>query len=83
MSLEADTHPIAADVNLKIPLFWAADPQVWFAQVKAQFITQGITAQKIKFDHIVASLSPEFTQEVRDLILSLPTANPYDKLKEQ
>ena len=35
------------------------------------------------FDYIVASLSPEFATEVRDLILKPPTENPYDKLKEQ
>ena len=38
---------------------------------------------KTKFDHIVASLSPEIATEVRDLILRPPTENPYDHLKSQ
>ena len=35
------------------------------------------------FDYVVASLSPEFATEIRDLILTPPEVNPYDVLKEQ
>ena len=75
-------HGLAA-INLKLLPFWPSDPEVWFAQVEAQFATRGITAQKTKYEYIVASLSPEFATEVRDLILHPPAERPYDTLRDQ
>ena len=77
-------EPTIGAISLKIPLFWVADPHIiWFAQVKAQFSTRGISSEKTKFEHIVASLAPEYAQEVRDLILSPPSTTPYTTLKTQ
>ena len=69
-------------VQLKLLPFWPKDPELWFAQIESQFSTQGITVSRTKFDHIVASLSPEFATEVRDL-LHPPAETPYEVQKAE
>ncbi len=69
-------------VTIKIPPFWPFDPELWFAQVEAQFAIKQITVQNTKYSHVVAALSPEAATEVRDLILNPPETDPYNVLKK-
>ena len=76
--------PPAASANataFKIPTFWPADPDLWFAQVEAQFSTHGITVEKTKYDHIAIALASDTATFVRVLILSAPVNTPYATLK--
>uniref|UniRef100_A0A1X7UMH5 DUF7041 domain-containing protein n=1 Tax=Amphimedon queenslandica TaxID=400682 RepID=A0A1X7UMH5_AMPQE len=77
----AHIYPTTAAVSPKLPPFWPSDPLVWFAQVDAQFSTRNITSEKTMFNYVVASLAPEFAQEVRDVILKPPDSQPYSALK--
>ena len=76
-------QPQLSSFAVKLLPFWPANPQIWFAQVEAQFATCQITQQRTMFDYVVSNLSPEYATEIRDLILKPPVENPYDKVKEQ
>ena len=65
---------------LKLPPFWLADLELWFAQAEAQFATWHITTELTKFRHIVASLLPEVATEVRDILLGPTPTQPYTTL---
>ena len=69
-------------VSVKLPPFWSDDPQLWFAQVEAQFNTRNITVESTKFWHVVGSLDHKYAHEIRDLLLSPPTHQPYTELRK-
>ncbi len=79
------TPPLAVTsvVSIKLPPYWTSDPALWFSQVEAQFTTRTITAERTKYAHVVGSLQPEVTQEVRDLLINPPAENPYIQLKKE
>ena len=78
-----DVQPRVAAVAIKLPPFWPSDPNIWFAQVEAQFATRSINNLRTMFEYIVASLSPDAATEIRDLILTPPAENQYAVFKEQ
>ncbi|XP_072166774.1 uncharacterized protein [Diadema setosum] len=71
----------AAVANIKLPPYWPQDPLVWFTQVEAQFTTRCITKEDSKYAYVVSSLFPDIAQEVRDLLITKPAAQPYTTLK--
>ena len=69
-------------VAIKLLAFWPGDPEVWFAQVEAQFRLRRITDETTKFTHAIASLTKEYAVQVRDLLLSPPSTLPFTTLKQ-
>lgn len=68
-------------VAFKAPKFWEADAELWFAQVEAQFVISGITADKTKFNAVIAALEPRILKCVRDIIIKPPSEDAYKELK--
>ena len=81
ISSSSDVAPVA--FAIKLPPYRASDPQIWFAQIESVFTTRRISKESTRFHHVIASLSPEYAAEVRDLILAPPVENPYSTLKSR
>ncbi|XP_063529648.1 uncharacterized protein LOC134740921 [Cydia strobilella] len=70
-------------VSVKIPPFWPEEPEIWFAQIEGQFNLSKITVDETKFNYVISHLDQQNCKEVKDLIISPPTNNKYQKLKEE
>lgn len=70
-------------VSVRLPQFWAEDPEIWFAQVEAQFAVSGTTADATKFYMVVQQLDHKIAREVRDIITNPPKTEKYEKLKQE
>ena len=46
-------------IQIKVPPFWKADPELRFLQIEAQFTTAGIRADLSKYNQIVGKLEPD------------------------
>ena len=73
---------VAANVALKLPVFYPDAAEVWFAQGDAQFAIRTITVSKTKLYHAVACLSQDVAAQILDLIHAPPAGNPYEVLKD-
>lgn len=70
-------------VGVRIPPFYIEKPALWFAQLEAQFMLSGVTADTTKFYFTMAQLDPQYAAEVEDIITNPPAANKYEKLKTE
>lgn len=68
-------------LGVKIPPFWPEDAALWFAQIEGQFHVSNITADATKFHHVVSHLDYNIAAEVKDIIVSPPATDKYQKLK--
>lgn len=70
-------------VAVRIPPFWAADPETWFVQVENQFIISGIVSEDTRFSYVAANLDCKYAMEVRDVLSRPPETNKYTYLKNE
>ncbi|XP_024890999.1 uncharacterized protein LOC112466887 [Temnothorax curvispinosus] len=69
-------------VALKVPLFWTDEPELWFAQLEAQFTLGNITQDSTKYAYVLAHLETKQAKEVKDLIMKPPEENKYKSIKK-
>ena len=67
----ASEIPLAANLSMKLPVFWPDSAEVWFAQADAQFAIRNVMVSKTKFYHEVAFLPEEVAFSWRPLWCSL------------
>ncbi|CAH2087681.1 unnamed protein product [Euphydryas editha] len=68
-------------VGVRIPPFWPEEPEIWFAQVEGQFAISGITSDTTRFNYVIGHLDPQYSKEVKDIIIAPPVENKYERLK--
>ena len=73
---------MAANVSMKLPIFWPDAAEIWFAQADAQFAIRSVTDSMTNFYHAVAVLPQEVALQILDLIRTLPAGDPYEVLRE-
>ncbi|XP_023235378.1 uncharacterized protein LOC111634772 [Centruroides sculpturatus] len=79
----AEPEP-TAEVNrvaLKLPPFWDKTPELWFANIEAQFAISGITKDSTKYYSVVSALNSDVLNYVSDIVLNPPAENRYNTLK--
>lgn len=70
-------------VGVRVPPFWAEEPEIWFAQVEGQFSIAGITSDVTKFNYVIGHLDNQYSREIKDIIISPPATNKYERLKTE
>lgn len=70
-------------VGVRVPPFWPEEPEVWFAQMESQFVLSNISADLTKFHFVTSQLDQEYARIVKDIIVSPPANNKYDKIKTE
>lgn len=69
-------------VSVKVPPFWPERPEIWFAQVEAQFGIGNIVTDLSKFNTVVAAIESNVLAQISDAILQPPETGKYDNLKK-
>ena len=77
-----ENRKIAA-ISPKLPPFWAANPEIWFVQVEANFHVAKISADETKYYHVIACIESKHLEAVQDILKNPPITDKYKVLKER
>ena len=70
-------------VSLKLPPFWAAEPQIWFAQAEAQFELRKIVPDDTKYFYVLSALDQSTASRLNDFISNPPHEDKYEALRDR
>jgi hypothetical protein len=72
-----------APVNVKLPEFWSADPDLWFSQAEAAFRRTHVLDSHVHYDFVLMKLPEDVLISVRDVVRAVTddTEDPYGLLK--
>lgn len=68
-------------IPVKVPPFWEESPDIWFAQVEAQFTNANVVTDDQKFNTVVGAIETKVLGKVRDAVLNPPDGRKYENLK--
>lgn len=77
-----DSKSALSRVTVKVPPFWATQPQIWFAQIESQFEICGVSTDLTKFNTIVGNIESSVLTQVTDAVLCPPEKEKYENLKK-
>lgn len=69
-------------VALKVPPFWADEPELWFAQLEGQFALGGITKDDTKYAYVLSHIETKHAKEIKDVITNPPATGKYETIKK-
>ncbi|XP_046976336.1 uncharacterized protein LOC124542427 [Vanessa cardui] len=75
--------PEVQKLNLKVPPFSPEDPEILFALLEGQFENFNITDDKVMFNNVISNLDIQHAKSVKDIIINPPSANRYEKIKNE
>ena len=82
METQVETPAQLHRIAIKVPPFWADEPELFFAQMESQFTLGGITQDATKYAYVLSHIDTKYAKEIKDLITTPPVNNKYESIKK-
>lgn len=80
---EDNQNALIQRIQMKIPPFWEDSPDIWFAQIEAQFKNAQVTTDLTQFNAVVGAVESRILTRVASAVLNPPENDKYKNLKEK